>query len=187
MKDYKSNKDQPFGIIICGLNGSGKTTLGRELAQILNVKHIDVEDYHFLASEIPYSNPRSSEEAVALMFADIQKYHSFVLSTVNGCYLGEEISAMYVLAVYLSAPDEARLKRVVQRGYDKFGDRVRVGGDMYAQEVKFHQFVASRTPDEVELWLQSLACPVIHVDGMADYRENAVKIAHLYDEILGKI
>lgn len=34
------------GIIIFGANGSGKTTLGRELANILNFKHMDVEDYH---------------------------------------------------------------------------------------------------------------------------------------------
>ena len=47
------------GIIIFGANGSGKTTLGRELANILNFKHMDIEDYHFKKSEIPYTVERN--------------------------------------------------------------------------------------------------------------------------------
>jgi len=35
------------GILLFGANGSGKTTLGRELARILNFKHIDHENYAF--------------------------------------------------------------------------------------------------------------------------------------------
>jgi len=34
---------KPQGIIVFGANGSGKTTLGRELARILNFKHMDIE------------------------------------------------------------------------------------------------------------------------------------------------
>jgi len=46
---------EPHDIIIFGANGSGKTTLGRELACILNFKHIDIEDYCFEESEIQYT------------------------------------------------------------------------------------------------------------------------------------
>lgn len=35
--------DKPQGIIVFGANGAGKTTLGRELARILNFKHMDHE------------------------------------------------------------------------------------------------------------------------------------------------
>lgn len=37
----------PHGIIIFRANGSGETTLGRELANMLNFKHMDIEDYNF--------------------------------------------------------------------------------------------------------------------------------------------
>ena len=91
------------GIIVFGANGSGKSTLGRELAYVLNFTHMDIEDYHFEKSEIPYSIERSHEDCLNLMLADIRKYKSFVLSAVTGDF-GEEISSMYELAVWISAP-----------------------------------------------------------------------------------
>ncbi|MGI5854326.1 MAG: hypothetical protein ACOX8I_08400 [Bacillota bacterium] len=41
---------------------------------------------------------------------------------------------MFDLAVYLSAPVDVRLKRIENREYARWGDRVREGGDMYEQQ-----------------------------------------------------
>jgi shikimate kinase len=49
------------GIIIMGLNGCGKSTICRELAELLNYRRMDVEDYYFLDSDIPYTNSRTHE------------------------------------------------------------------------------------------------------------------------------
>lgn len=38
------------GIAIVGGNGSGKTTIGRELANLIGYKHMDIEDYYFSSS-----------------------------------------------------------------------------------------------------------------------------------------
>ena len=72
---------KPRGIIVFGANGSGKTTLGRELARILNFKYMDIEDYCFPKSEIPYSVVRSREDCLKSMLNDIEKYRSFVITT----------------------------------------------------------------------------------------------------------
>ena len=45
--------NKSHGIIVFGANGSGKSTFGRELARVLNFKHMDIEDYYFEKSEIP--------------------------------------------------------------------------------------------------------------------------------------
>lgn len=68
----------PHGIIIFGANGSGKTTLGRELANMLNFKHMDIEDYHFEKSQIAYTVERSYEDCLNSILSDIKKHHSFV-------------------------------------------------------------------------------------------------------------
>lgn len=169
----------PHGIIVFGANGSGKTTLARELAQILNFKHMDIEAYCFKESEIPYANPFTRQEYIELMLADIEKYRSFVISTVIGD-LGDMIPSYYELAVYLSAPFELRMERVKQRAYKQFGARILEGGDMYEQEQKFFDFVANRPLDKIEKWAETLTCPIIRVDGSADWRENAAWIAELY-------
>ena len=55
------------GIILLGANGSGKTTLGRELARVLNFAHLDVEDYWFYKTSIPYASVRPCDERNALI------------------------------------------------------------------------------------------------------------------------
>ncbi len=170
------------GIIVFGANGSGKSTLGRELANILNFKFMDIEDYHFEKSEIPYTIERSHEDCLNLMLADIKKHHSFVISAVTGDF-GDTITQLYELAVLISAPIELRIKRIEQREYEKHGERIREGGDMHEQHLKFVDFVASRSLSKIEQWGEVLMCPVICVDGTEDCHINAINIAErFYDK-----
>lgn len=170
---------KPIGIIVFGANGSGKTTLGRELARILNFKHMDIEAYCFEESEIPYTRPRSREDYLELMLTDIEKYRSFVISTVIG-NLGDIIPKFYQLGVYISAPYELRMERVKQRSYEQHGDRILESGDMYEQELRFFNFVASRPLSKIDQWAETLTCPVIRIDGTEDWRTNAAKIAEQF-------
>ena len=168
--------NEPKGIIIFGANGSGKTTLGREVARILDFKRMDVEDYYFRDVEIPYSDSRSKDEVISLMIADIEKHRTFVISGVTGDY-GDIIPRYYRLAVHMSAPHDLRIERVKQRAFDKFGERVLEGGDMYESEQKFFDFVAVRPLYKIDEWAKTLSCPVIHIDGAVDWRVNAMTIA----------
>ena len=174
--------NKPHGIIVFGANGSGKTTLGRELARILNFKRMDIEDYYFMESDIPYTNARPRDECMDLMFADIEKYGSFVISAVDGDF-GDKIVSLYTLAVYITVPLEIRMKRIEQREYDKFGARVLEGGDMYEQQIKFRDFVASRDISRIEQWAETLTCPLIRIDGTIDWRKNVESIAERFYEL----
>ena len=174
---------QPHGIVVFGANGSGKTTLGRELAHLLGYKHIDIEDYAFAESEMPYSKPRPQDEYTNLMLDDIGKHGSFVISTVIGD-LGEVIPRFYRLAVHLSAPHELRMERMKQRSYARYGERVCEGGDMYISENEFLDFVASRSLAKIERWAETLTCPIISIDGTVDWKLNAAKLAHYYKTII---
>lgn len=92
--------NKPHGIIVFGPNGSGKTILERELARILNYKHMDIEDYYLEPSEIPYTAERSREDCLNLMLADIEKYRSFVMTAVTGDF-GDTIPLLYTSWEYL--------------------------------------------------------------------------------------
>ena len=176
--------DRPCGIVVFGANGSGKTTLGRELARLLGFWHIDHEAYHFLPSDVPYTAARSAEACRALMLNDVQAHGSFVLSAVTGDF-GEDMARMYRLAVCIAAPLSLRLERIEQRELDRHGARVLEGGDMREQHAEFLRFVASRSHASIERWAQTLACPVIHVDGTEDWRVIAADIARRFRALPG--
>lgn len=164
----------PRGIAIVGLNGSGKTTLGRALAERLGYYRMDVEDYYFPKSAVPYAVALTREEVEKLMIDDIEEHGNFVLSAV--CADFASIEPFYELIVYLEAPKDERMKRIRRRSIDKFGDRVLPGGDMHEQEEKFFAFAASRSPDKIEKWIKNAACPVLHFDSTRALDEIAAEV-----------
>lgn len=160
------------GIVIMGPNGSGKTTLGKYLADLIGYKHMDVEDYFFKDSDVPYTNSRTRAEVQEMILSDINKYPKFFLTSVNGD-MGGEINALYDYIVYIQVPLDIRMERVKKRSFDKFGNRILEGGDMYAAEQEFFQFVANRTMDKADKWVQGMNCPVLYVDGREPIEANA--------------
>lgn len=164
-----------FGICVCGLNGCGKTTFARALASEIGAVHFDIEDYYFTDADIPYSSARTREEVGEMLAEDIKRHPHFVFSAVNG-NMTDEINSHYDLVIYLYAPKDVRNGRVRQRAFDKFGDRVLPGGDMYESEEKFFAFAASRTPEKIESWLTTLPCRVIQLDGTEPIDVNTKKV-----------
>lgn len=158
------------GIIIMGLNGSGKSTICGKLADLLNYKRMDVEDYYFLDSDIPYTKSRTHEEVKQLMLDDIKIYHNYVLSSV-GCNWGSEIVSTYKLAILLYAPLQVRLKRIKQREITRFGNRVLEGGDMYESQKRFHDMVVSRSAEDIKQQAYSLTCPVLEINATLPVKE----------------
>lgn len=62
------------GIIIFGASGSGTTTIGKELANIMNFKHFDLDDYFWTwDTAIPYTIPRAKAERIELLQHDISE------------------------------------------------------------------------------------------------------------------
>lgn len=167
-----------IGVIVCGLNGAGKSTLGRALAVRLNWPLIDAEDLFFpqTGPDNPYASPRTRSEAGRLLLRETAAHERFVFASVKGDY-GEAAASLFRYAVLVSAPREIRMQRVRDRSFQKWGERVLPGGDLYEQEERFFALVQSRAEDTVEDWVQTLRCPVLRVDGTRAVEENAALIA----------
>ncbi len=160
-------------IIICGLNGAGKSTLGRVLAGRLHYKFRDIENYYFPKTDdkYEYSVQRTEEEVAALLLNDLEENDDVVLASVRGNY-SEQIEKLFNLAVYIDIPKEIRMARVRKRSYDKFGNRMLPGGDLYESEERFFKMVEARSDDHAKGWLKDLTCPVISIDGTAEIATN---------------
>lgn len=161
------------GIIVCGLNGTGKSTLGKALAEKLHFHFIDNEDLYFpkIDPAYIYAVPRTREEVEKHLLNEIEKHKNFVFASVKGDY-GETIYPFFQYAVLIDVPKDVRMKRVKNRSFQKFGNRMLLGGDLYEQEERFFDLVNSRAENTVEKWIQSLSCPIIRIDGTKSIEEN---------------
>ena len=68
------------------------------------------------------------------------------------------------------------MQRVRQRSYQKFGDRILAGGDLFERENAWFSLVESRPEDYAEKGLEGVSCPVLRVDGTLPIEENVEKI-----------
>lgn len=176
------------GIIMCGLNGAGKSTLGKALAEKLNFYFIDNEDLYFPKTDsgYMYASPRSRKEVEKLLFSEIKAHENFIFTSVKGDY-GDAATPFFRYAVLVEVPRDLRIQRVKNRSFQKFGDRMLPGGDLYEKEERFFDLVESRAEDTVEEWAKLLSCPVIRVDGTKPVEENVkLIIERLQNEISGK-
>lgn len=166
---------RPHGIILLGANGSGKSTLGRELSRALNFAHFDVEDYWFYKTDIPYTAIRQPVERNEMLLADMKKHGLFVVSgDISGW--SDEFLTMFDLAVFLTTPTGIRMKRIENREYARWGDRVCEGGDMYESQKKFREFAFTRDVGLLEQSAIKYSCPVLRVDGTKTPEEIKGKI-----------
>ncbi len=166
-----------MGILVCGLNGSGKSTLGRALAEKIGYHFIDIEDLYFArkSGNEPYADPRLRDDVKKLLDVAVKTHPDFVFAAVKGNF-GEEICSMYDCIILLEAPKDIRMKRVKERSFQKFGDRMLPGGDLYETEKAFFDMVDSRREELVESWVRSPSCPVIRADGTKPVEENITYI-----------
>ena len=162
-----------MGIIICGLNGTGKSTLGKALAEKQHFHFIDIENLYFPKTDpnYIYASPRTRKEVEKLLLNEMKTHKNFILASVKGDY-GEDIYSLSQYAILLDVPKNIRLQRVKKRSFQKFGNRMLLGGDLYEQEEKFFRFVESRDENTVEEWVKSLKCPVLRIDGTQPIDEN---------------
>ena len=161
-------------IIICGSNGAGKSTLGKALSERLGCPFMDVEHYFF--SNADYTLSRTREEATALLLRDMKRHSDFVFAAVKGNY-GEAIESLFTCAVLVHVPKELRLARIKNRSFQKFGNRMLPGGDLYEKEEAFFHMVSCREQQDVSDWLSSTRLPVIPVDGTKPVKDNVEIIA----------
>ena len=165
------------GIRICGLNGCGKSTLGRALAERIGFHFIDNESLYFPGTNPadPYANPNSRETVEKLLLEEVSRHPDFVFAAVKGDY-GKAMIPLYNCIVVMEVPKSIRSRRIRNRAFQKFGNRMLEGGDLYRQQEAFFQMAESRADDFVESWLQTMHCPIIRVDGTKPVEENVAYV-----------
>lgn len=167
-------------ILICGLNGAGKSTLGKGLAQRLGWKFLDIEDYYFPQDNTDYNpdNMRTEEEVIVLLAEDMKKYSDILFASVKG-NVGKEVLSMLTGAIFMHVPKEVSMRRVRERAYKRFGDRILPGGNLHEQEEKFFRMIEMRREKEIAERVEQLGVAVIHVDGTEPTENNIQKIERI--------
>ncbi|MCL2576368.1 MAG: AAA family ATPase [Defluviitaleaceae bacterium] len=175
------------GIIISGASGVGKTTLGTEVAKRLGWEHLDLDEYFWKKdTTLPFTEFYSKDEMVIELKEKIAKQPHFVMSGNYQSLCREYFKEMFVLAVFLTVPQEERMERVRNREINRYGDRILQGGDMHKNHIEFYEWAKAYDGGENpnyclekdRNWALELSqyCLVLHLDGTKPVNENTETI-----------
>jgi adenylate kinase family enzyme len=159
-------------IHIVGASGAGTSTLARALERGHGYKWLDTDDYFWQPTDPPFTQSRPREERTELLGADIRKHPRCAISG-SLCGWGDVFIPLFGLVVFLDTPTDIRIERLDRREHERFGDRIREGGDMHQTHVDFIAWAKTydtNSPPERcralhEEWFGLLSCPVLRLDG----------------------
>lgn len=163
---------------IFGASGAGVSTLGKAICDRYGYFHCDVDDYFWLPTDPPFTTKREVPLRLQMLEEAIAEHQRCVLSG-SLVEWGDPLIPHFDLAVYVHTPSEVRLKRLEQREYQRFGERIRFGGDMEEEHKRFLAWAAEYDDGGMEVrsallhreWSKQLPCPVISVDGTLSAQE----------------
>jgi len=160
--------------MIFGASGSGTTTIGRALAKSLGCQHFEADDYLWASTPVPYTVMRSVKERSLLLQQDLDLVDNayFLLSGALYGWNADLLQA-FSMAVFVQAPTEVRLRRLKEREFSKWGQRVRPEGDMHKNHLEFLEWASAYDTGGLDIksralheaWSKELAFPVIPIDG----------------------
>lgn len=162
----------PKVIYILGASGSGTSTLGKALRDSFGYTWLDTDDYFWLNTDPPFVSKRPVGDRQHLLQSDMGKSPKCVIAG-SLCGWGDMFIWQFDLVVYVDTPAEVRIARIKKREYERFGQRIKKGGDMYDHHREFIEWaktydtagIDTRSRALHEKWLKAIACPVIRVCG----------------------
>jgi adenylate kinase family enzyme len=171
-----------------GASGSGTTTLGRALAPRLAVPVFDSDDAFWESTDPPFLTSRPPVDRLAWLQERLRDDDGWVLSG-SLCGWGDELRGRFTLVVFLSLPPAIRMARLAAREVERYGDRIRPGGDMAEGSTAFLAWAAAYDTAGMEqrsrvlhdAWLATLTCPLLHLDGDITVEDRADRVVAAVD------
>jgi adenylate kinase family enzyme len=164
---------------VFGASGAGTSSLGRALAQRVGAAFFDTDDFFWELTNPPFTQPRPVEVRQ-------QSLHDALLSSTSGwvlsgslCGWGDVVIPMFDAAVFVYTPAAERLARLRVRERARYGPRIEPGGDLFEHHRAFLEWAGRydeggldvRSLRRHEVWMTTLPCPIVRVDGMRSASE----------------
>lgn len=171
-------------INIFGSSGSGSTTLAKTICEMFDYHFIDVDDYLWKKTDPPFTKRNTNQEASHLIKNALkQGKHAVISGSLVG--IADELKPKIDLFVYINLDKDIRIHRIQKREEERFGDRIKPGGDLYMQHIDFLQWVSEyednpetkRSRRQHLLWLEDVKVPVLRITDELSLEEliNLVK------------
>lgn len=160
-------------ILVMGASGSGTSTLGQALATQLGGKHLDLDNYFWMATTPPFTQKRDRTERLESLLHDLRAADDVVASGSLVDW-GQEAEDAFDLIVFLTVPTALRLQRLRQREAERFGaanPEFLIWASQYDEGPP-----AGRSLAKHEAWLRERRCFVLRIAGDTSVEDRVGRV-----------
>lgn len=173
-------------IHITGASGCGVSTLGKNLSEQLGIKVFDADDYFWVKTDPPFVEQVPPDVRMQNLHDDLKKHEKWILSG-SAMSWSRAFQHDFTHVIFLQAPTEIRIARLIERERGLWGTRINPGNDMHKGHVEFIEWAAQydigdmggRSLMKHEAWLKNLKCPIFRIDS-SQYEEVVLAEALKY-------
>ena len=166
-------------ILIFGASGSGTTTLGKEIEKRTNFIHLDVDDYYWKKTELPFQEKIPLVERNKSLKTDFNKFENLVISGSMVSW-GKEWETAFDLAIFIRLENTERMERLKKREIERYGNKLLTERKIQQNSKAFLEWANlyenpnfnGRTLKVHNDWIELLDCKVLKLDGQIELTEK---------------
>ncbi len=142
------------------------------MATELSIPHFDCDDYYHAPTDPPFQVQHTAQQRFDAISADLSPMESWILSGgVAGWKPYPELD--FTLIAFVTVHTPIRIERLRVREFERFGERIRKGGDMHDAHEEFIEWasrydegdIEGKTLARHEAYLANQTCQVVWIDG----------------------
>lgn len=164
-----------------GASGAGATTLGNALVKNNpDFLHLDSDVYFWEKTDIPFDQPRNTEERNLLFESDFYAQKNSIV-TGSIFHWNNTYKDLFDLVVLLYIPQKLRLQRLADREISRYGNEILSDEKLNAKYKAFLAWAAeydldlntsSRSLKQQKKWLTEVQCPTLFLEGDLTVQER---------------
>jgi len=170
-------------ILIFGASGSGTTTLGKKIERGTNFKHLDVDDYYWKKTKLPFQEKIPLNKRNENLKADFEKFENIIVSGSMVSW-GKEWETSFDLAIFIRLDNEERMKRLKKREVERYGEKLLTDKNIQRNSKEFLEWANQYENPNFDgrsfkihnNWIELLDCKILTIDGKLELNDKTKKI-----------
>jgi len=169
-------------IHLLGPSCSGTSTLGKLITKKYNIPWFDTDEIFWIKTNPPFTAKRKTNERIKLLEDIIKENNSLVLSG-SALQWGDFIKNHMDIIILKYTDQENRIKRLIAREKERYGNRIDPGNDMYETHKEFIEWnkkyetggMGMRSRESELAWISDAKCKILKLENN-DPPEEELKI-----------
>jgi adenylate kinase family enzyme len=177
-------------IHLLGPSCSGTSTLGKLIAKKYNIPCFDSDDIFWIKTSPPFTTKREKSERTKILMDIFDKNNSLVLSG-SAMDWGDFIKNHLDIVIYKYVEQEVRIKRLMARETERYGNRIEPGNDMYEIHKEFIEWnkkyeiggMEMRSRKSELFWISDVNCKIIKLEQNAPSEKELEIVSEEIDKL----